>query len=226
MGGGTYRARWLIAADGAKSPLRRQLHPRPVVRQAFALEGKAVGRGDGSLYFDFFVVPWGYGWVFPKGDHLNVGIATFNRTVKISRKELLEYCSRRLGHAELGEVVGYPLGIGPANGPWAVGRVLFVGDAGGTVEALMGEGIHNAIVSGQQAAAAIIKGGPAWWVRWHYALRMARHWLDVRSCRNLALLFYRWPRVGYWYLTRPWLLRNLAKGFAQGFRLDRIIRGF
>ncbi|MFZ2587063.1 MAG: geranylgeranyl reductase family protein [Alphaproteobacteria bacterium] len=225
-GGGTERCRWLIAADGAKSGVRRLVHKRPVVRQAFALEGKARLGEDFATYFDFFVVSWGYGWVFPKGDHLNVGIGTFNRNVKISRKDLMAYCKAKLGHEELHDVVGHPLGIGPANGRWSVGRVLFAGDAAGTVEALMGEGIHNAVCTGQVAAKAVVGGGPAWWVRGRYWLGLRRHWLDVRSCRNLALLFYRWPRVGYFILSRPAFLSRLARGFVRGWRLDRIVRGF
>lgn len=225
-GGGTLRARWVIAADGAKSGVRRLLHKRPVVRQAFALEGLADLGADTAIHLDFFVVPWGYGWVFPKGDHVNVGICTFNRKVKMNRKELVEYCQAKLGHAHLRDVVGYPLGIGPGNGGLSVGRVLFVGDAAGTVEGLMGEGIHNAIYSGQQAAAAVIGGGPAWMVRRHYGVRMLRHWLDVRSTRNLALIFYRWPKVGFGWLSSPRFLQRLAHGFVRGLRLDRIVRGF
>lgn len=226
VGGGTLRARWVMAADGAKSGVRRLLHKRPVVRQAFALEGLADLGEDTAIHLDFFVVPWGYGWVFPKGDHVNVGICTFNRKVKLSRKDLMEYCKAKLGHTALRDVVGYPLGIGPGNGGLSLGRVLFVGDAAGTVEGLMGEGIHNAIYSGQQAAAAVRAGGPAWLVRRHYGLRMLRHWLDVRSTRNLALIFYRLPKMGFGWLSSPRFLHRLAHGFARGLRLDRIVRGF
>lgn len=45
-----------------------------------ALEGNVTTKGsfpskwETSMGFDFGSVPGGYGWVFPKGDHLNIGV--------------------------------------------------------------------------------------------------------------------------------------------------------
>lgn len=217
-------SQWVIAADGAKSVIRRLLHPRKVVSQAFALEGKAPLNGTNKVSFDFFVLPWGYGWVFPKGDHLNVGIITFNRAVKISRKMLLDYCRRKLGHSKLSDVVGYPLGIGPHSGKQALGRVLFVGDAAGNVEPLLGEGIHNAVFSGQRAAQAIISGGSPFKVRWRYRLLMNVQRRDLATSHNLAYLFYGLPTLGWWFLSKRWVSSKLINGFAQGKRLEKIVR--
>ncbi len=219
-------ARWLIAADGAKSRIRRLVHNKKVVSQAFALEGKAPLDKNQKVSFDFFVVPWGYGWVFPKGDHHNVGIITFNRKIKISHKELQEYCQAKLGHTNLSEVVGHPLGIGPHNGALGIRRILFVGDAAGNVEPLLGEGIHNAIYSGQKAAKAISKGGTTWLVHFRYWFTMQRQRLDIATSHNLALAFYRFPRLGWFFLSQKWFLRKLMAGFVNGERLDTSIRGF
>ena len=217
---------WVIAADGSKSTIRRLLHPQKVIPQAFAIEGKAPLNGTDKVSFDFFVLPWGYGWVFPKGDHLNVGIITFNRAVKISRKELLDYSQRKLGHTNLSEVVGYPLGIGPGGGKQGLGRVLFVGDAAGNVEPLLGEGIHNAVFSGQRAAQAIIAGGVPFRVRWRYRSLMRAQRRDIATSRNLASLFYGLPTLGWWLLSRRWISSKLMNGFAQGKRLEEIVRSY
>ncbi len=218
-------SKWLIAADGAKSTVRRMLHPQKVVKQAFGLEGKTpLPKGKHTISFDFFAVPWGYGWVFPKGDHANVGICTFNRTIKVSKNQLLDYCQAKLGHQQLTGIEGHPLGIGLGNGPKALGRVLFVGDAAGTVEPLLGEGIHNAILSGQMAAKALNSASTPWLVRRLYDWNMRAHALEALSCFNMHALFYRMPRLGYWWLTRPFMLKGLAHGFTRGLPLDAIVR--
>jgi len=72
------RARVVIGADGANGISRRGL---PAQRSnAVALEGNISGSGVSleryaeRLVLEFGTVPGGYGWVFPKGDHLNVGV--------------------------------------------------------------------------------------------------------------------------------------------------------
>src|SRR5580700_3836794 len=77
-----YRARFLIGADGVHSRVRQLLYgesPRWFWR-GFALEARVYPiNGDGSeLIFDFAPVRKGYGWVFPKHDHLNVGLGVYD----------------------------------------------------------------------------------------------------------------------------------------------------
>ncbi len=108
-------------------------------------------------YFDMFfgVSPAGYGWVFPKDDHLTVGVgcrlsrlrdahALFNGFVK--RIPELEGMDIPKPQAHL-----IPLG-GAAKVPSAGERILLAGDCAGFAEPLFGEGIYFAILSGQIAA--------------------------------------------------------------------------
>jgi len=76
----TYRARFLVGADGATGIVARQLGLKPGKRIAVALEGEATvpstmlnDIGD-EVWIEFGSIPYGYGWVFPKGDHLSVGV--------------------------------------------------------------------------------------------------------------------------------------------------------
>ncbi len=109
----------------------------------------------------------GYAYVFPKRDHVNVGIGYVldhyrqfvdERPYDLQRG-LVEHL-RRLGVME-GESVRthftpflIPVG-GPLREPGR-GRVLLAGDAGGFVNGFTAEGIYYAMVSGELAAKAII----------------------------------------------------------------------
>ncbi len=122
-----------------------------------------AGDGPHDLVFDFFSpIPGGYGWLFPKGDHINIGVGAFapadspDQLKTVTRGLLAAYTRQKLGVALPKEVTGQHLGMG---GHLYVprGRTLLTGDAAGLVDPLTGEGIHSAIVSGQAAAAAILE---------------------------------------------------------------------
>jgi flavin-dependent dehydrogenase len=87
----------LVGADGVHSLVRKQLYPdvRPMIVPA--IEGllvPAVGVleqiGENCI-FDLGIIPAGYAWVFPKGDHLNIGLYRFaKRRDNLAMKVLLE----------------------------------------------------------------------------------------------------------------------------------------
>jgi geranylgeranyl reductase family protein len=110
--------------------------------------------------------PEGYAYIFPKRDHVNVGIgyvlSYFRKEVPVEPYELQRAFVARL--RERGIVVGdsvranftpfqIPVG-GPLTRPGR-GRVLLAGDAAGFVNAFTAEGIYYAMVSGDLAARTI-----------------------------------------------------------------------
>src|SRR5207245_6740887 len=82
-GRGWYRARIVVGADGANSVVARSLFAGRRGRLWGALEGEVVvpripsSLGASAIALDIGVVPWGYGWVFPKEGRLSVGVAGF-----------------------------------------------------------------------------------------------------------------------------------------------------
>ncbi len=102
-------------------------------------------------------LPWGYGWIFPQGDVLNVGVAALlNRNLRFrsAMGELLDahFCQRAIGRIKLR---GHLLPFGCFRRDPGRENVLMVGDAAGFVEPLTGEGIAYALQSGILAAQAI-----------------------------------------------------------------------
>jgi flavin-dependent dehydrogenase len=112
----------------------------------------------------------GYAYIFPKRDHVNVGIgyvlSYFRSEVADVPYDLQRGFIGRL--RERGIVVGdsvrehftpylIPVG-GPLRDPGR-GRVLIAGDAGGFVNGFTAEGIYYAMVSGELAARAVVADG-------------------------------------------------------------------
>lgn len=112
-------------------------------------------------------VPEGYAYIFPKRDHVNVGIgyvlAHYRQAVNESPYELqrgLVDSLRRRGLV-VGESVrkNFTPSLIPVGGPLGRpgrGRVLVAGDAGGFVNGFTAEGIYYAMVSGDLTAGAVL----------------------------------------------------------------------
>jgi flavin-dependent dehydrogenase len=99
------------------------------------------------------IIPGGYGWLFPKADHLNIGVGGWQHFAHSLRARL----DRLAGYFGLPGVEptylrGHHLPVRTAGAPLRRGRVLLAGDAAGLIDPLSGEGIFSAIYSGRLAA--------------------------------------------------------------------------
>ncbi|MDX1695500.1 MAG: FAD-dependent monooxygenase, partial [Ketobacteraceae bacterium] len=143
----TFRSRFLIGADGAHSQVRRITGLFAPARTAIAVEGLLSRSHIPSSYLeqsrhmtlDFGVQPLGYGWLFPKADHVNVGLYTYlPEKSRVSRRKLAAYAKARLGSDSFRSVCGYPIATGGESYRPHHARILLVGDAAGMAEALLG----------------------------------------------------------------------------------------
>ena len=155
----TFTGRTLVAADGANGTTANLAGIPVSTIRGIALEGN-IGASNGfpsewvdKIAFDYGVSSGGYGWAFPKGDHLNLGVGGFLHTGPVLRDRLGEV-ARSFGYdpADLTNLRGYRLPVRQRNTPLAVDNVVLVGDAAGLLDPLMGEGIYAAIWSGRTAA--------------------------------------------------------------------------
>jgi geranylgeranyl reductase family protein len=222
---GSLRSKFLIGADGANSFIRKSCAPFPEFKKGFAIEAKAPieeGRHF-EMAFDFEVVKSGYGWVFPKGDHLNIGLFTIDDSVKLKADTLCHYCRKKTGSKTLKEMAAFSIGFGGWGYRPRSKRVFLVGDAAGLADPLLGEGLHNAIKSGQAAAHAIIQeisGGDSASLCYHQRIRSIK--ADTLAAYKMARWFYRFPSLGYTLLLFPFIGQRLMKGYAMGLTLNEI----
>lgn len=201
-------ARYLIGADGATSRVAHSLGLRAQRQLGGTLEAEvpllpgsdlAAKYGEQAV-FCLGAQPYGYAWVFPKGDLLSVGIGRFGG----GRSDLrgnLHRAMQTMGIDISGvRLNGHPLPIHQSP-PWpfwtnrpverlSTSRSLLVGDAAGLVDPLIGEGIRYAIQSAGLAAEAIAQDDVSRYdtVIWDEI----GHSLAIAGLT--ARLFYRWPR--------------------------------
>ena len=164
------RSRVVIAADGATSAIARALRggPRPdkcsrgVAMRAY-LDGITLLPHTVEFYFHREFLP-GYAWIFPLGaERANVGVmlrADRYTERKRTLRELLdgflerpEIRRRIRADARVENVATWQLPYAATDSPRRTfSGAMLVGDAGGFVDSLTGEGIHNAVASGVIAA--------------------------------------------------------------------------
>lgn len=199
-----------------------------------------------DLVFDFSPIAGGYGWLFPKGDHVNIGVGGFvpltpgAETMNGSRLQyeratralLATYTRAKLGVDLPAHVTGQYLGLG-GHRYVPRGRVLLAGDAAGLVDPLTGEGIHSAIVSGQAAAGAILESLPAAKqasaddsaeaLAMAYARRLQSLQDTLAFSHRAAASFYREPGRGFRAMRIPILRRLIVKTYADGLPQAKLI---
>jgi flavin-dependent dehydrogenase len=157
--GAEVRSDVIVGADGANGTTARALGLGGPVTHGVAFEGNAAfdERYRGLAVIELGTVPGGYGWVFPKGDHVNVGVGGWEDEGPRLRDHLAELCRRHGIDAEaLESVRGHRLPLRRSGFVAARGRAILVGDAAGLVDPLTGDGMYEAFVSARLASAAVL----------------------------------------------------------------------
>ena len=210
----SFQADYLIGADGAAGPVARSLglmqvrHLLPATEQDIAVDAATMDRWQDRMALDIGTLHGSYGWVFPKADHLNVGVGCFSTRAR-SAKQLKDYGRRHLawqlpGPHRVLRTVGFVLPLRPVGAAIQRGRALLAGDAAGLVEAFTGEGIHWAVRSGQIAARAIVDhqmSGAAGELGYEQAID-AELMPTLIDARRWAHIYLWWPRACYALPTR------------------------
>ena len=174
--GREFRADYLVAADGVNGVVARRLGLSPGWDESsLALDAMEESPNERlrALDPDTLWISYGqggtagYGYIFPKRGHTNVGIGCLRSALgervalppyEMQQRFVSELRGRGLveGAAQREDFTPYHLPLGGPVPQTARGRVLVAGDAAGFVNAYTGEGIFYAMVTGELAARSIL----------------------------------------------------------------------
>jgi flavin-dependent dehydrogenase len=212
--GAPVAASMLIGADGANGVTARSLGLGGDHTYGVAFEGNIPygvapeERFRGRLVLELGIVPGGYGWVFPKGDHVNVGVGGWEREGPRLRGLLREVCAAHdLPADQLSELRGHRLPLRRQESALARGRAALVGDAAGLVDPLTGDGMYEAFYSAKLASAAVIDvlEGRADSLEPYAAGLIGGLSRLVSASWHAKLAFDRFPRLAFGIARIPWL---------------------
>ncbi len=237
---GTVQARYVVAADGMWSPMRKALGLAvPGYRgdwhafRAYFRNVSPRAARELRVWFEADLLP-GYAWSFPAGP----GSANFGYGIQRGGKvavgdmgplwdQLLERPSIRefLGEDAVPEArhTAWPIPARVDSMPRTARRTFFVGDAAAVTDVMTGEGIGQALLTGMLAAEAIENTGP-------HGARVATEQYDravedhlVADHRMSALLVRAIQHrkgariaIGVAGLT-PWTRRNFARWLFEDY---------
>ncbi|RMI06526.1 MAG: geranylgeranyl reductase family protein [Calditrichaeota bacterium] len=240
----TFTARAVVGADGFNSPVARRLglyrrdsRRRMVATRAYYRQVRGL-TGAVEIHYLEPILP-GYLWIFPLDEETaNVGVGLLHRDLKRRKFRLrqlheelltLPRFRERFGNARLiGDIQGWNLPTPDFRRRLYDAGAVLVGDAAGLVDPFTGEGIGNAMRSGEVAArvlAAACRDGeptaarlsryprelwravPAGELRVHYRLQ--------HLCRHPRLLNFVVARAAQFGEVRQWLT-EIAESIEPG----------
>ena len=215
--GSAVQTRFVVAADGVYSPVRKALGIGPdryrgdwhAFRGYLRAEGAAAR--DMWVWFEPDLLP-GYAWSFPLGDgRVNIGFGVprghrgqqdTDSSGTLAGKDIAAVWASLTQRRHIASVLGNHETDGPTRA-WPIparlgdielaqGRTLLCGDAAAAADPLTGEGIGQALQMGRMAAEAIARGGPPHSVAARY-VRAARteFVLDHRLAGGLSRILAR-----------------------------------
>jgi geranylgeranyl reductase family protein len=209
-------ARIVIGADGCNGSSAKQLGLADGVVHGVALEANYPheSRFVGAMVLEIAVIRGGYGWVFAKGDHVNVGVGGNGEEAPRLRAELRRMCEAYgIDPDAARDTRGYRLPMRLTRTTLARGTTAVIGDAAGLVDPLSGDGMYEAFLSAQLVteAALDVLAGRAETLEPYQAAVERRITPLTRAGWQAKRAFEHFPRTTYALARIPVTFRALEK---------------
>jgi geranylgeranyl reductase family protein len=206
-----FRSRLVVGADGAYSVVSRELGMGRSIEYVAGIESEVVvpeeelAKWKSQVQMDLGCIPKGYAWVFPKRNHLSIGVGC----LASKARHLNHHHQKFLNSLSIGSYTIAKSSIHLI--PTCIkGRIvwqdkaLLLGDAAGLADPLTGEGIYNAILSAQLAA-PVIENSLA-----HDKVKLEDYqeavdekiMSELRIARTLSRFFIRLPHLAFRMLNQ------------------------
>jgi geranylgeranyl reductase family protein len=165
-----------------------------------AVPDEVASQWKGRVLLDWGKIPASYGWVFPKGDRLTVGVIAARGQGEATKAYLREFVGR-LGLAgfEAVQDSGHLTRCRADRSPLRKGRVIVAGDAAGLLDPYTREGISFALRSGALAGEYAARGDLDGYVAAVNATLVP----DMRAGRTLLTAFTRHTGTFHKGLSTP-----------------------
>jgi flavin-dependent dehydrogenase len=203
-------ARVVICADGCNGTSTKQLGFVPDVVHGVALEANYPRdeRYARTMVLEIASVPGGYGWIFPKADHVNVGVGGWASEGPQLRAHLRRMCEAYgIDPDAAADTRGYRLPMRRAGAPFVRGNAAAIGDAAGLVDPFSGDGMYEAFLSAKLVAEAVLGGDlPS------YAAAVERRIIPLTTAGwGAKRAFDRFPRTTFALARLPVTWRAVEK---------------
>jgi geranylgeranyl reductase family protein len=200
----------VICADGCNGTSTKQLGLVPDVVHGVALEANYPHheRYARTMVLEIASVPGGYGWIFPKADHVNVGVGGWASEGPRLRAHLRRMCEAYgIDPDAAADTRGYRLPMRRGGSPFVNGNAAAIGDAAGLVDPFSGDGMYEAFYSAQLVAEAVLAGDLS-----SYATAVERRITPLTAAGwGAKRAFDRFPRTTFALARLPVTWRAVEK---------------
>jgi flavin-dependent dehydrogenase len=209
-GEGRFKAPIVVGADGVNSVVAGRVRGRltpdelaSTIEAEVPMSNAEIDRIYGNLLDVYFgtSVGVGYGWVFPKNNHVSVGVGSLLKLFKKPRDRFMEFLQKRDLPSDV-ELHPHLIPLGNPKRPVVSDGIILAGDAAGYADPLTGEGIYPAIYSGKLTAETIAEAFKSknfsmeFLSTYHDRCRQAFS-EEFRRARKAALVIYGVPIFSY-----------------------------
>ena len=217
------RTKYLAGADGVFSQVRNKVFGKKLITYAPSLEAlvyvdqDVIERFENRIVMDFGGMSCGYGWIFPKSDHLNVGVFSIfgSRNIKNDLERFMNYYKSLKTYKNI-EYKGFSIPLKNKYKIYEKGNIWLIGDAAGFAESFYGEGIYFALKSARIAYEALAKSFELNKVNYYSNLVKEKMLEDLFYSELNARMFFPVQKFGYYNMVRNRHVNYYFAGLISG----------